>query len=114
MAALTTNVKRPRVTMLKGSVRISAIGRITALTIPRTSAASRAALKLGTFIPGTMSVVRYSATALISHRMTNRILVNHYTPYAARPAGPGHAPRGGPVVLDMAAHEAHRQNAECG
>src|SRR5690349_1776864 len=94
MAALTTNVKRPRVKMLKGSVRISAIGRITALTIPRTSAASRTAPKLGTLTPGTMSVVTYSATALISHRMTNLILVNDYTPYAPRRAEPDSPQRG--------------------
>ena len=44
--ALITKVKRPRVIMLIGRVRIIKIGRIIALMTPMTKAAKRAAVKL--------------------------------------------------------------------
>lgn len=42
MMPFMTNIKRPRVTMVKGRVKKTRIGLITALAIPRTTATIKA------------------------------------------------------------------------
>ena len=69
-----TNVNSPSVRMFKGRVSTSKTGLITALTMPSTSAATTAAPNPGTLTPRTTNVVRYNATALISHRKRNPVL----------------------------------------
>ena len=56
--ALMTNVKIPRARMFIGSVRRIRIGLRTAFTIPKTKAATNAAVKDATCTPGN----RYAAT----------------------------------------------------
>lgn len=52
MTALITNVNKPKVRILTGRVSKRSSGRITALRIPSTKAATKAVLKFGTLIPG--------------------------------------------------------------
>ena len=51
--ALITKVKRPKVIMLMGSVRINSTGLIKALTIPSVNATISAVVKVSTLKPGT-------------------------------------------------------------
>jgi hypothetical protein len=53
ITAFITNVKRPRVIMVAGSVRKVSIGLRTAFKIPRTTASIRALRKLLIINPGT-------------------------------------------------------------
>ncbi len=50
--ALITNVNKPKVKMLIGSVRIRRTGLMNALIMPKTTAATKAATKLATCTPG--------------------------------------------------------------
>lgn len=50
--ALITKVKRPRVIIFIGKVRITRIGLRTALAIPKTSAAAKAVVRDATCTPG--------------------------------------------------------------
>jgi len=58
---LITKMKRPSVRIVAGSVSRIRIGRITALTSPRTRAATSAAPKLATATPGTRYATAISA-----------------------------------------------------
>jgi len=55
-----------------GSVKINRIGLITALTIPKTSAATRAAVKFATWIPGK----RYAAAKITIAERTKFIKID--------------------------------------
>ena len=57
-AALITKVKRPRVRMLIGKVRMMRIGLMMALMMPSTKATKRAVVKLSTLKPGTSCEVK--------------------------------------------------------
>src|SRR5579871_497455 len=89
ITALMTNANSPRVRIVRGSVSSSRTGRRTALTMPNTRAASTAPPKLVTRRPGTMSVVRYSATALIAQRTSSPAITTYYSmaQWTARRAG---------------------------
>lgn len=52
ITALITNVNNPKVRILTGRVSRRSRGRITALRIPSTRAATNAVVKFGTLIPG--------------------------------------------------------------
>jgi hypothetical protein len=49
--ALTTNVKRPKVSILSGSVKIRSIGLKKTFNTPRMAAAIKALIKPSTWIP---------------------------------------------------------------
>src|SRR5579864_1295772 len=89
--------------MLSGRVRSRITGRSTALTMPSTSAASIAPAKPATRTPGTISAVRYRATAVISQLISTPISCHYSRAAGGRISG---AARGGNAApLQARAHE---------
>ena len=80
-AALITNVNRPRVRMLIGSVKINMIGFMSGLRIPRTSATIKAVVKVSTRNPGTYwdttSMARADKSQLMRIRNTKISICEH-------------------------------------
>ena len=73
MSALTTNVKRPSVKRLIGSVSKRSTGRTTALITPSTIATMSADLRSANATPGTISEPIYMASAFIKSRIISII-----------------------------------------
>lgn len=71
MRAFMTNVKRPKVTIVIGRVRMISTGFIRTLIIPRTTAVTRAAVKLAICTPGR----RYEAAIMTSALITQLIKI---------------------------------------
>src|SRR5690606_30083619 len=72
MSALSTKMKSPSVSRTIGQVSTRRIGRITALTMPNTSATpSRPSSPPVHSMPGTMASATHSAAAVTSRRMMN-------------------------------------------
>jgi hypothetical protein len=72
--ALTTKVKSPRVSILRGRVKRRMIGLRSAFRIPRTKEAIKRVPTPWISIPLTNQLVRPKATALISQRIKNPLI----------------------------------------
>src|SRR5258705_3044897 len=68
MAALITRMKRPSVTTVIGSVRMTASGRTNALTMPRRAAAASSVAPVSKVIPETTCVATHRPMAAIAAR----------------------------------------------
>ena len=65
---LTTKMNNPRVSTVSGSVRIRMTGRITAFTIPRSTAETSKARQPPMFIPGTIVAAAQRPRAVMTSR----------------------------------------------
>ena len=68
---LTTKIKSPSVSTVRGSVRIRMIGRITAFTMPSSSAATRRLPQPSIRTPGTMVAAAHRPSAVMATRKKN-------------------------------------------
>lgn len=76
--ALITNVKSPKVSRFKGSVKTKIIGRIKTFTSPIINAANKAVEKFKKLIPGTTQAVNSKAAANNNHLIINLTIFLSY------------------------------------